>query len=71
VANNMFEYDISSRKVDLLIQRLSDNMEVMNTEVSGSPFKTAQPHVVGDIKKLLMMSVCNLCQLFCSNLDCS
>ncbi|CAG8720416.1 1444_t:CDS:2, partial [Funneliformis mosseae] len=71
VTNNMFEYDISSRKVDLLIQRLSDNMEVMNTEVSGSPFKTAQPHAVGDIKKLLMMSVCNLCQLFRSNLDCS
>ncbi|CAI2192327.1 6581_t:CDS:2, partial [Funneliformis geosporum] len=70
VANKMFEDDIGSRKVDILIQRLTDNKEILNTEVSGPPFKSALPHTVGDTKKLLMMSVCSLCQLFSDNLDC-
>ncbi|CAG8604183.1 8526_t:CDS:10 [Funneliformis caledonium] len=71
VANSMFADNISPRKTDLLVLRLSDGMEVMNTEVSGPPFKNTQAHTVGDVKKLLMMSVCNLCQLFGSNLNCS
>ena len=33
-------------------------MEIMNTEVSGPPFKATETHTVGDAKKLLMMSVC-------------
>ncbi|CAI2191719.1 3083_t:CDS:2, partial [Funneliformis geosporum] len=38
-ANNMFAEDINPRKTDLLIIRLSDNLEILNTEVSGPPFK--------------------------------
>ena len=60
-ANDMFVDNISSRKTVLLVLRLADGIEVMNTEVSGPPFKTTKAHTVGDVKKLLMMSVCNLC----------
>ncbi|CAB4434332.1 unnamed protein product [Rhizophagus irregularis] len=33
-ANNMFAEDINPRKTDLLVIRLSDGLEIMNTEVS-------------------------------------
>ncbi|GES81487.1 hypothetical protein GLOIN_2v1486968 [Rhizophagus clarus] len=70
-ANNMFADDISPRKTDLLVVRLSDGMEILNTEVSGPPFKATISHTVGDVKKLLMMSICSLCRIFGNNLDCS
>ncbi|PKY55772.1 hypothetical protein RhiirA4_548898 [Rhizophagus irregularis] len=70
-ANNMFVDDISPRKTDLLVVRLSDGMEILNTEVSGPPFKATISHTVGDVKKLLMMSICSLCRIFGNNLDCS
>nr|CAG8665332.1 4788_t:CDS:2 [Entrophospora candida] len=57
-ANNMFMDDING-------------IEIMNTEVSGPPFKATQAHTIGDAKKLLMMSVCSLCRIFGNNLDCS
>ncbi|CAG8765531.1 3856_t:CDS:2, partial [Racocetra fulgida] len=59
-ANNIFQDDICSRKTDLLVVYLSDGVEIISTEVS-----------VGDVKKLLMMSVCSLCRIFGNNLDCS
>jgi len=67
----MFVDDIGSRKTDLLVVRLSDGMEILNTEVSGPPFKATITHTVGDAKKLLMMSICSLCRIFGNNLDCS
>ncbi|PKK63862.1 hypothetical protein RhiirC2_869571 [Rhizophagus irregularis] len=70
-ANNMFAEDINPRKTDLLVIRLSDGLEIMNTEVSGPPFKVTREHTVGDAKKLLMMSVCSLCRTLGNNLDCS
>src|SRR6185369_46577 len=70
-ANNMFAEDINPRKTDLLVIRLSDGLEIMNTEVSGPPFKVRREHTVGDAKKLLMMSVCSLCRMLGNNLDCS
>ncbi|CAI2194595.1 12069_t:CDS:2 [Funneliformis geosporum] len=70
-ANNMFAVDISPRKTDLFVVRLSDGMEILNTEVSGPPFKATISHTVGDVKKLLMMSICSLCRIFGNNLDCS
>ncbi|CAG8708759.1 10088_t:CDS:2 [Cetraspora pellucida] len=70
-ANNMFVDAISPRKTDLLVVRLSDGMEILNTEVSGPPFKATITHTVGDAKKLLMMSICSLCRIFGDNLDCS
>ncbi|CAG8769369.1 5720_t:CDS:2, partial [Dentiscutata erythropus] len=69
--NNMFLDNIGPRKTDLLVIHLADGIEIMNTEVSGPPLKATQTHTVGDIKKLLMMSVCNLCRIFGNNLDCS
>ncbi|RIA99768.1 hypothetical protein C1645_730679 [Glomus cerebriforme] len=70
-ANNMFADDIGPRKTDLLVLRLSDGMEVMNTEVLGPPFKATITHTVGDVKKLLMMSLCSLCRILGNNLDCN
>ncbi|RIA90324.1 hypothetical protein C1645_737965 [Glomus cerebriforme] len=65
----MFVDDIGPQKTDLLVLRLSDRMEVMNTEVSGPPFKAIITHTVRDAKKLLMMSVCSLCRILGNNLD--
>src|SRR5579871_5745151 len=57
--------------MDLLVICLSDGMEILNTEVSGFPFKVTITHTVGDVKKLLMISICSLCKIFGNNLDCS
>ncbi|CAG8725563.1 11313_t:CDS:1, partial [Funneliformis mosseae] len=55
-ANNMFAKNINPRKTDLLVICLLDGLEIMNTEVSESPFKVIREHTVRDAKKLLMMS---------------
>ncbi|CAG8660516.1 19539_t:CDS:2, partial [Dentiscutata erythropus] len=55
----------------LLILRLSDARELLNVEVSGPPYRSTKKHTVGDIKKLLIMAICNLCRLLGNNLDCN
>ena len=67
----MFAEDINPQKTDLLVIRLSDGLEIMNTEVSEPSFKVTQEHTVRNAKKLLMMSVCSFCQMLGNNLDCS
>nr|CAG8477317.1 10514_t:CDS:2 [Entrophospora candida] len=69
-AGRMFAINIKSRKTDLLVIRLSDATEILHVEVSGPPFKADKKHTIGDIKKLLMMAVCNLCRILASNFDC-
>ncbi|RUS26985.1 hypothetical protein BC938DRAFT_483866 [Jimgerdemannia flammicorona] len=61
---------VQTGKADHLILQLSDGREIVNVEVSGPPFKPRGAHTVGDIKKLLMVAVCNLCRLFGNFLDC-
>ncbi|CAG8663219.1 23006_t:CDS:2 [Gigaspora rosea] len=70
-ANDMFMSNIGERKTDLLILRLSYARELLNVEVSGPPYRSTKKHTVGDIKKLLMMAICNLCRLLGNNLDCN
>ncbi|CAG8546991.1 7857_t:CDS:2 [Cetraspora pellucida] len=70
-ANDMFMSNIGERKTDLLILRLSDARELLNVEVSGPPYRSTKKHSVGDVKKLLMMAICNLCRLLGNNLDCN
>ncbi|GBB84815.1 hypothetical protein RclHR1_01140004 [Rhizophagus clarus] len=69
-ANNIFLCDIQPRKTDLLILRLSDATEILDTEVSGPPFNSTKKHTIGDTKKLLLMSVCSLCKILANNFDC-
>ena len=40
----MFAENIDSRKTDLLVIHLSNRLEIMNTEVSGPPFKVTREH---------------------------
>ncbi|KAF0392236.1 hypothetical protein F8M41_010554 [Gigaspora margarita] len=70
-ANLIFTSNFGERKADLLILRLSDAREFLNVEVSGLPYKSKKKHTVGDVKKLLIMAICSLCQLFGNNLDCN
>jgi len=68
-ANNMFMSNIGERKTDLLILRLSDTRELLNVEVSGPPYRSTKKHMGGDVKKLLVMAICSLCQLLGNNLS--
>ncbi|CAH1762649.1 2234_t:CDS:2 [Entrophospora sp. SA101] len=59
------------QKTDLLVLRLIDAMEILYVEVSGSPYKHDKKHTIRDVKKLLVMAVCNLCRILSNNFDCS
>ncbi|CAG8761106.1 21871_t:CDS:2, partial [Cetraspora pellucida] len=61
--NIMFTSNFGKQKTDLLILRLSDARELLNVEVSGPTYKSMKKHMVGDVKKLLMMAICSLCRL--------
>ncbi|CAJ0922745.1 3174_t:CDS:2 [Entrophospora sp. SA101] len=50
---------------------LIDAMEILYVEVSGSPYKHDKKHTIRDVKKLLVMAVCNLCRILSNNFDCS
>ena len=67
----MFVNDIRLWKTDLLVIYLLNEMEILNTEVLDPLFKVTIIHTVRNVKKLLMMSICSLCQIFGNNLDCS
>ena len=56
--------------MDLLILKLSDTTEILYIEVSGPPYNSTKKYTVGDTKKLLLISVCNLCKIFANNFDC-
>ncbi|GBC05056.1 hypothetical protein RclHR1_00600019 [Rhizophagus clarus] len=51
--------------------RRADARELLNLEVSGPPYRSTKKHTVGDVKKLLIMAICSLCQLLGNNLDCN
>ncbi|CAG8552869.1 12375_t:CDS:2 [Funneliformis caledonium] len=65
---NVFE-KFGERKTDLFILRLSDASELLNVEVSRPPYRSTKKHIIGDVKKLLVMAICSLCRLFSNNLD--
>ncbi|CAG8549115.1 763_t:CDS:1, partial [Cetraspora pellucida] len=69
-ACNMFAINIRIQKTDLLVLRLSDATEILHIEVSGPLYKPEKKHIVGDVKKLLIMAVCNLCRILVNNFDC-
>ncbi|CAJ0871094.1 7811_t:CDS:2 [Entrophospora sp. SA101] len=70
IANKMFMTQARLRKTDLLVTHLVDGKEIVDVEVSGPPYNPQESHTVGDIKKLLMMAVCNLCCIFGNDLNC-
>ncbi|CAI2187301.1 16017_t:CDS:2 [Funneliformis geosporum] len=56
--------------MDLLILRLYAT-EILDIVVSRPPFNSTKKHTVEDAKKLLLISVCNLCKIFTHNFNCS
>ncbi|RHZ49616.1 hypothetical protein Glove_519g60 [Diversispora epigaea] len=57
---SIFTINVKSQKTNFLIIRLSNATEILHVEISDSSFKMDKKHTISDIKKLLMMAVCNL-----------